>query len=86
MTKDFRAVNHVLTHSMDYEKPMEGRKALARFLGDGEFIWVDITFSEVSKPSFICRHPCHRRCVQRSGVSFKLAQLLFVKATCTESR
>ena len=43
MTKDFRAVNHVLTHSMDYEKPMEGRKALARFLGDGEFTWVDTT-------------------------------------------
>ena len=38
MTKDFRAINHVLTHSMDYEKPIEGRKALARFLGDGEFI------------------------------------------------
>lgn len=30
-----RAISHILTHSMDYEKPKEGRRALARILGNG---------------------------------------------------
>lgn len=34
---DTRALNHILTHSMDFEKPEEGRRGLARFLGNGKF-------------------------------------------------
>ena len=33
---DLRVVNHVLTHSLDYQKPAEGRVFLGRILGDGE--------------------------------------------------
>lgn len=33
---DTRAINHILTHSTDFEKPEEGRRGLARFLGNGK--------------------------------------------------
>jgi len=32
---DTRALNHVLTHSVDYQKPQEARDGLSRLLGDG---------------------------------------------------
>ncbi|KAL5498061.1 hypothetical protein ACEPAH_2992 [Sanghuangporus vaninii] len=34
-TMDLRALNHILTHSMDYQKPPQARRNLARLLGDG---------------------------------------------------
>ena len=34
-TMDMRAINHVLTHSMDYQKPAEARDGLTRLLGAG---------------------------------------------------
>ncbi|KAH8112415.1 cytochrome P450 [Phellopilus nigrolimitatus] len=34
-TMDTKAMNHILTHSMDYEKPYEARFNLARLLGAG---------------------------------------------------
>ncbi|KLO13377.1 cytochrome P450 [Schizopora paradoxa] len=34
-TMDTRALNHVLTHSIDYQKPYEAREGLSRLLGDG---------------------------------------------------
>ncbi|RDX45658.1 cytochrome P450 [Lentinus brumalis] len=37
-TTDLRAINHVLTHSMDYYKPPESRKGLARLLGEGVLV------------------------------------------------
>jgi len=35
---DFRAINHILTHSYDYYKPEEIRYRLARALGEGNFL------------------------------------------------
>ncbi|KAH9885222.1 cytochrome P450 [Cubamyces lactineus] len=34
-TADVRAVNHILTHSVDYQKPEMGRKNLAKLIGEG---------------------------------------------------
>lgn len=34
-TMDVRAVNHILTHSLDYQKPEMGRKNLAKLIGEG---------------------------------------------------
>ncbi|KAI0329988.1 cytochrome P450 [Cubamyces sp. BRFM 1775] len=34
-TADVRAVNHILTHSIDYQKPEMGRKNLAKLIGEG---------------------------------------------------
>lgn len=34
-TMDMRAINHILTHSVDYQKPPQARYNLARLLGDG---------------------------------------------------
>ncbi|KAL5478249.1 hypothetical protein ACEPAI_2433 [Sanghuangporus weigelae] len=34
-TMDLRAINHILTHSIDYQKPPQARRNLARLLGDG---------------------------------------------------
>lgn len=34
-TTDLRALNHILTHSVDYQKPEMARFNLARLLGDG---------------------------------------------------
>ncbi len=35
-TLDTRALNHILTHSTDYQKPDAARKNLARILGEGK--------------------------------------------------
>ena len=34
-TLDTRAINHILTHSTDYQKPESLRKGLAQLLGEG---------------------------------------------------
>jgi hypothetical protein len=34
---DTRALNHVLTHSSDYQKPPQVRYNLARILGEGAY-------------------------------------------------
>lgn len=36
---DTRAINHVLTHSLDYQKPEAVRQELAQLLGAG--LWND---------------------------------------------
>ncbi|KAJ3557677.1 hypothetical protein NM688_g1344 [Phlebia brevispora] len=38
LTSDTRAVNHVLTHSLDYQKSKEGRKALSFLVGAGVLV------------------------------------------------
>ncbi|KAI0330002.1 cytochrome P450 [Cubamyces sp. BRFM 1775] len=38
LTSDTRVINHVLTHSADYQKPEQARRTLARLLGDGVLI------------------------------------------------
>lgn len=35
-TIDTRALNHILTHSVDYQKPIVARRNLAKVLGEGE--------------------------------------------------
>ncbi len=35
-TMDTRALNHIMTHSADYQKPSDARRNLARILGKGE--------------------------------------------------
>ncbi|KAI5115453.1 hypothetical protein M0805_003830 [Coniferiporia weirii] len=35
-TTDSRALNHILTHSADYQKPAMARYSLSRLMGDGE--------------------------------------------------
>ena len=35
-TMDPRALNHIMTHSVDYQKPSQARRNLARILGTGE--------------------------------------------------
>lgn len=37
LTIDPRTINHVLTHTTDYEKPLESLKDLARILGEGQY-------------------------------------------------
>lgn len=37
-TTDMRALNHILTHSVDYQKPEMARFNLARLLGDGKHL------------------------------------------------
>ncbi|KAL5478248.1 hypothetical protein ACEPAI_2432 [Sanghuangporus weigelae] len=37
-TIDTRAINHILTHSFDYQKTKESRFFLSRLLGNGEFL------------------------------------------------
>ena len=34
-TTDTRALNHILTHSSDFQKPGEARRNLARVVGEG---------------------------------------------------
>lgn len=34
-TLDTRALNHILTHSAEYQKPPAARKNLARIVGEG---------------------------------------------------
>ena len=34
-TTDTRALNHILTHSADFQKPSEARRNLARIVGEG---------------------------------------------------
>lgn len=38
---DTRALNHVLTHSSDYQKPPQVRYNLARILGEGVYRHAD---------------------------------------------
>ncbi|KAI0357855.1 cytochrome P450 [Trametes cingulata] len=37
-TTDTRAINHVLTHSAEYQKPAQAQRALARLLGQGVLV------------------------------------------------
>ena len=40
---DTRALNYIMTHSADYQKPSQARSNLARILGKGKYIivWMD---------------------------------------------
>ena len=35
---DMKAINHILTHSIDYWKPLDGRQLLARLSGPGKYL------------------------------------------------
>lgn len=38
MTGDLRAINHILTHSTDYQKPGMARHSLGRLIGEGTLV------------------------------------------------
>ena len=40
LTHDVRALNHILTHSAEYQKPAFARRTLAAVLGEGVPHWL----------------------------------------------
>ena len=58
-TTDLRAINHVLTHSMDYYKARENRIGLNRFLGDGKPSIPQLTLCTVTNSTPRCSR-CRR--------------------------